>query len=448
MTMFQLNANKTALCIAAISAVLLFCASPAWASDWLTYGTSTQWQPTSVPMTSVPSRQEVMYKIAGRIDYLQSAKELINVDIRNNMGETLGSVKELILDDTRDVVRYVVLESNGTLHPVPWAALTITPDSIVLNVDKSKFADSPQISTNYLEKLNNADFRKDIRTFYSGQIAPAAKPTSSTMEPPVIRICSNVIGLKVQNIQGENLADVKNLIIDTHQGEIAYGLVGFGGFFGIGERTAAVPWTSLEIQPSANVAYLDADRATLETAVVDERNLAKLTERQFAQNVHENFGAKPYWEVLGFVPPAEKGSSLAAWQAGSKYNNFFDPENMTTIDGTIQSIGIFTPEWGATAGLKLVVEIGENEFVVVHGGPEQYAAQREINFKVGSPITVMGSETKIGNESVIMATEIKIAGKSLLLRDDMGAPKWNVEQMEREYKQESETEHSYQLRDW
>ena len=443
--MFQLLLNKKIIWSAAATVALLFAVLPVQASDWLTYQ-NQEWKSEA--------GQEKMSKISGRIDYLQTAKGLMLADIKNNRGETLGSVKELILDDNRDVLHYVVIESGDTFHPVPWSAFDITSDSIVLNIDKSRFMDSPQTGLRYIEKLSSPDLRKDIRNFYAEQIAAAKKLSviekiaAVKMEEPVLRTYSDLVNLKVQNIQGENIAAVRTIVFDTHQGKIAYALVGFGGLLGIGGKTAAVPWTSLAIQPSGTVAYLDADRATLETAVVDERHLEKLTQPSFARSINETFGNKPYWETLGFVPPGEKENPLAAWQTGSKYNAFFDPESITTINGVIRSVGIFTPEWGAAAGLKLTVEIGEGELAVVHCGPEQYALQRLMNFKPNTHITVTGSKTQIGGSSVIMACEIKAGDKLLLLRDYLGEPEWNVEKMRLESRQTSEAEPIQQSQEW
>jgi hypothetical protein len=220
--------------------------------------------------------------------------------------------------------------------------------------------------------------------------------------------------------------------------------------FGLAEKTAAVPWASLAIQPAGNVAYLDADRASMEKAVVDAANPLKLTEPAFQQNLNEIFGAKPYWETLAFVSPGETKISMNAWRPDSTYNTFFDPERITTIDGVIRNVGIFTPEWGATAGLKLTVEIGENELAVIHCGPEQYALQREINFKPGEHITVTGSKNEIGGESVILACELKAGAKTLVLRDEMGTPKWDVDKMESEMEKVQQSEYERELKslDW
>jgi sporulation protein YlmC with PRC-barrel domain len=443
--MFQLLLNKKTIWSAAAMVALLFAFLPARASDWLT-NQNQEWK--------MAPAAEKMSKIEGRIDNLQCAKSLLKADIKNNRGEKLGSVKELILDDSRNVVKYVVIESRGAFHPVPWSAFHVTPDNIVLNVDKSRFMESPQAGSAYLERLASADFRKDVKKFYSEQIAAekktgiAEKIAAISMEKPALRELSYVVGLKVQNIQRESLASVKTIIFDTSDGKITYAVVGFGGLFGLAEKTAAVPWASLAIQHTERIAYLDADRKALETAVIDERHPEKLTELPFVLSLNETFGTKPYWETLGFVPPGEKENPLAAWETGSKYNAFFNPESITTINGVIRSVGIFTPEWGAAAGLKLTVEIGEGELAVVHGGPEKFALQREMKFKPGTYITVTGSKTEIGGSSVIMACEIKAGDKTLLLRYYLGEPAWNVEKMQHEYRPASEAEIENRSPDW
>jgi uncharacterized protein YrrD len=39
------------------------------------------------------------------------------------------------------------------------------------------------------------------------------------------------IGADVQNPQGQNLGDIKDIVIDRTSGRIAYAVVSFGGFF-------------------------------------------------------------------------------------------------------------------------------------------------------------------------------------------------------------------------
>jgi sporulation protein YlmC with PRC-barrel domain len=431
--MFRLFVNKKTICSAVAALALLFVVLPVRAEQWLPY-----------PYTSYtgPIQQGSSDKITGRVGDLQDLKGLLYANIKNDADEKLGFVKELILDEERGDLSYVVIESGGTFHPVPWSAFSVTPNSIKLNINKSRFMSSPQTGPAYIDKLSSPTFRKDVEKFYSEQTAAkmnviekgihVALEAMIPAENPELRTFSDVTGLKVRNMQGESLASVRTLFIDTREGNIAYTLISFGGFLGFGEKTAAVPWNSLTIEPSENVAYLDADRATLETALVDEANPVKLTQPSFAKSVDETFGENSYWQTLGFVPPESKKVSLDAWRAGSEYNKYFNPKDITTISGVIRSVGIFTPDWNAAPGLKLVVETGKGELVVIHGGPQSYALQRVIDFKPDMRVTVTGSKVGIGGESVIMATEIKTSDKTLVLRDNMGAPKWNVDEIQRE----------------
>lgn len=43
------------------------------------------------------------------------------------------------------------------------------------------------------------------------------------------------IGADVENPQGQNLGDIKDVVIDRTSGRIAYAVVSFGGFLGMGK---------------------------------------------------------------------------------------------------------------------------------------------------------------------------------------------------------------------
>ncbi|HTD18458.1 MAG TPA: PRC-barrel domain-containing protein, partial [Ktedonobacteraceae bacterium] len=62
---------------------------------------------------------------------------------------------------------------------------------------------------------------------------------------------STFIGADVENPQGQNLGDIKDMVIDRASGRIAYAVVSFGGFLGMGEKLFAVPWGAFA-QPKAD----------------------------------------------------------------------------------------------------------------------------------------------------------------------------------------------------
>ena len=59
-------------------------------------------------------------------------------------------------------------------------------------------------------------------------------------------IASNKVeGTAVYNRQGERLGSVYNFMVDKMSGQVAYAVMRFGGFLGIGDSYHPLPWKSL-----------------------------------------------------------------------------------------------------------------------------------------------------------------------------------------------------------
>ena len=55
-----------------------------------------------------------------------------------------------------------------------------------------------------------------------------------------------VTGTAVYNTDGERLGEIKDVMLDKRSGKIAYALMSFGGFLGLGERYHPLPWLTLK----------------------------------------------------------------------------------------------------------------------------------------------------------------------------------------------------------
>ncbi len=73
-----------------------------------------------------------------------------------------------------------------------------------------------------------------------------------------------VIGGKFVNIQNEDLGKIEDLVIDAGAGRIAYAVLLFGGFLGMGEKYFAIPWNAFHFELKENRAVLNADKKLLE----------------------------------------------------------------------------------------------------------------------------------------------------------------------------------------
>ena len=75
-----------------------------------------------------------------------------------------------------------------------------------------------------------------------------------------------VEGTAVYNRQGEAIGSVYTLMIDKYSGQVAYAVLGFGGFLGIGERYHPLPWKALDYDPKLGGYVVDVTREQLERA--------------------------------------------------------------------------------------------------------------------------------------------------------------------------------------
>jgi len=108
---------------------------------------------------------------------------------------------------------------------------------------------------------------------------------------------STFIGADVENPQGQNLGDVKDIVIDRASGRIAYAVVSFGGFLGMGEKLFAVPWGAFT-QPNANKDkfVLAVDKERLKNAPgFDSNNWPQMASREWVTSLYSYYNVPPYW---------------------------------------------------------------------------------------------------------------------------------------------------------
>ncbi|WP_375408758.1 PRC-barrel domain-containing protein [uncultured Methylobacterium sp.] len=80
-------------------------------------------------------------------------------------------------------------------------------------------------------------------------------------------IASNKVeGTAVYGRDGEHLGSVHNFMVDKVSGQVAYAVLAFGGFLGLGESHHPLPWRSLRYSVELGGYVVDIDRDTLSGA--------------------------------------------------------------------------------------------------------------------------------------------------------------------------------------
>lgn len=81
--------------------------------------------------------------------------------------------------------------------------------------------------------------------------ATSAKPSAAAGQTVRDIRMSQLVGMDVRNARGENLGDIKDLVVDADSGRVQYAVVGIGGFLGIGEKLSAFPMSAFKVTADA-----------------------------------------------------------------------------------------------------------------------------------------------------------------------------------------------------
>ena len=108
---------------------------------------------------------------------------------------------------------------------------------------------------------------------------------------------STFIGADVENPQRQDLGDIKDVVIDRASGRIAYAVVSFGGFLGLGEKLFAVPWGAFsQPDPKNDKFVLAVDKERLTNAPgFDQNNWPQMASRDWVTSLYTYYNVPPYW---------------------------------------------------------------------------------------------------------------------------------------------------------
>ncbi|HMO29424.1 PRC-barrel domain-containing protein [Enterovirga sp.] len=120
-------------------------------------------------------------------------------------------------------------------------------------------------------------------------------PGSESPTHPLIE-SDRVEGTEVYGVDDQHIGWIKRLMIDKKSGQVAYAVMGFGGFLGLGEEDYTVPWSKLDYNTSLGGYKTDLTADQLKGAPDFYKNDDyKWQDRDKERELHSYYGVTPYW---------------------------------------------------------------------------------------------------------------------------------------------------------
>lgn len=113
---------------------------------------------------------------------------------------------------------------------------------------------------------------------------------------PEIMDAHTLNGNEIVNRQNESLGEIEAIMLDVPHGRVAYAVLSFGGFLGVGGKLFAVPWHALVLDAERKCFILDASKEQLKSAPgFDKNSWPAMADTTWAQRIHDFYKTSPYW---------------------------------------------------------------------------------------------------------------------------------------------------------
>ena len=131
------------------------------------------------------------------------------------------------------------------------------------------------------------------------KVNPNGDSDDSKGPGPELMGADTLNGNDVYNPKGEDLGDIKEIMLDMRTGRVSYAVLSFGGFLGMGDKLFAVPWNALVLDTVNKRFTLNVDKDKLESAPgFDQDKWPNMANPTWAQGIHAYYGTTPYTDDM------------------------------------------------------------------------------------------------------------------------------------------------------
>jgi hypothetical protein len=122
---------------------------------------------------------------------------------------------------------------------------------------------------------------------------------------------NHIIGMMVQNPQGEDLGRIDYIVIDS-RGHVPFVVVSHGEMWGLGGKAVAVPYSALTYNRTGR--HFTLDIAKEKFLIAPEYKMRDLSNEKWAGEVYRYFGQHPYWTEGESIASEPMGTTAGQYE--------------------------------------------------------------------------------------------------------------------------------------
>jgi len=211
---------------------------------------------------------------------------------------------------------------------------------------------------------------------------------------------SEIIGMTVNNLQGEKLGKVENFAVDLSAGRIVAVIISSGGFLGMGNELSAVPPSALKFNAEHDTLQLDATKESLASSPHFKANeWPDLSQPGYVGGVYRAYNVEPYFTTN--ITTEADNTQRNVRDRGSRTLTPLDQGNsQADIDTTAQIRKEILATQGMTTNAKNVKIITLNGQVTLRG-PVNTAEEKN---RIGEIAARIAHSGNVDNELEVTTT--------------------------------------------
>jgi sporulation protein YlmC with PRC-barrel domain len=214
--------------------------------------------------------------------HLVPASDLIGSDVKNQNSEKVGEVSDIIIDGNSGQVPYAVVTFGGVLDfgdelfAIPWKAFAHDHEegACVLNLTMMKDSPNEEEKRDWKEVNEEPQTSGEEESLIGDYWVEASDTDQERPQHRSVALSANrILGAPVQNMSGEEVGALHDMVLDFDRGRISKTVFATGGVLGIGQEKRLLPWKSFSYSREKAKLITDITKEKIESAPVYDEGI-------------------------------------------------------------------------------------------------------------------------------------------------------------------------------